>query len=243
MGTSETTAISAIDQLPDSRRAILVALKQRGALTIAELAAFLTLTGEAVRQQLRQLQQDGWIESRRVHQSERGRTGRPATAYALSDAGDHLFPKQYDDLTVLMLDTVTKEFGPEAAAKVLARLTEERVAAAAPGMRDLSLEEKIAALKDWYLRDDPFMEAGSDRDGFRLIERNCPFLSTAMRRPMLCSISVNALTRILGVVVDREEKFQDGDGRCVFRVHADQPIDPDTWQFRLEDSVPSRTRS
>jgi predicted ArsR family transcriptional regulator len=141
-----------------------------------------------------------------------------------------------------MLDTVTKEFGPEAAIKVLARLTEERVAAAS-ALKGLSLEEKIAALRNWYLRDDPFMEAGADEKGYKLVERNCPFLNTAMRRPMLCSISVNALTKILGVVVEREEKFQEGDGRCVFRVKADQPIDSDSWQFKLEPGVPSRTPS
>jgi predicted ArsR family transcriptional regulator len=56
-----------------------------------------------------------------------------------------------------------------------------------------------------------------------------------MRRPILCNVSVNALTRLLGVRVERDERFQHGDGRCVFHVHADQPIDPAAWQFQLEE--------
>jgi len=40
-----------VDQLPDSRRAILIALKRQGSATIANLADELKLTGEAVRQQ------------------------------------------------------------------------------------------------------------------------------------------------------------------------------------------------
>jgi predicted ArsR family transcriptional regulator len=53
-----------------------------------------------------------------------------------------------------------------------------------------------------------------------------------MRRPALCSVSVSALTRLLGVRVHREEKFQNGDGRCVFRVHANEPVTD--WTFTLE---------
>ena len=61
---SRSQAILSVDQLPDSRRAILLALKRQGPSTIAQLAYQLQLTGEAVRQQLLQLQREGWIESR-----------------------------------------------------------------------------------------------------------------------------------------------------------------------------------
>ena len=91
----EATIIT-VDQLPDSRRAILMALKKQGTATIARLADELQLTGEAVRQQLLQLQREGWIEAKVTRNPERGRTGRPATSYCLTEAGDHLFPKHYD---------------------------------------------------------------------------------------------------------------------------------------------------
>jgi predicted ArsR family transcriptional regulator len=73
-------------------------------------------------------------------------------------------------------------------------------------------------------------------NGYRLIERNCPYINTAMNRPSLCSVSVNALTKALGVRVEREEKFQNGDGRCVFRIHADEPVD-EKAEFRLESEM------
>jgi predicted ArsR family transcriptional regulator len=229
--------ILTVEQLPDSRRAILTTLKQRGPATIAQLADALGLTGEAVRQQLLQLQRDGWVEARVERSEERARTGRPATIYRLSEAGDHLFPKHYDTLTISMLDAVAEEMGNDALTRVLARLTEDRVASVGLGLRGLTLAQKVTALKNWYLEDDPFMEIEASGGSYRLKERNCPFLNTAMRRPMLCSVSVNALTRILGYRVVREEKFQTGDGRCVFRVDEDQPIDPDTWEFQLESEL------
>jgi predicted ArsR family transcriptional regulator len=229
--------ILTVNQLPDSRRAILTTLKQRGPATIAQLADAIGLTGEAVRQQLLQLQRDGWVEARIERSDERARTGRPATIYRLSEAGDHLFPKQYDGLTVVMIDAVAEEIGEDALTRVLARLTDDRVSSVGSSLNGLTLAQKVMALKNWYLDDDPYMDIEASNGSYTLKERNCPFLNTAMRRPMLCSISVNALTRLLGFRVVREEKFQNGDGRCVFRVLEDQPIDPQSWEFRLESEL------
>ena len=229
--------ILTVDQLPDSRRAILISLKRRGASTIAQLAEQLGLTGEAVRQQLLQLQREGWLEARITRANESRRTGRPATTYSLTEAGDHLFPKHYDALNISMMDAITEEFGPEGLKRVLEKITDVKVGVKETALRPLSLPARMQALKDWYLKDDPHMAVEPVENGYRLIERNCPYINTAMNRPSLCSISVNALTKVLGVRVAREEKFQNGDGRCVFRVYADEPVDATTMEFRLESEM------
>lgn len=208
-------------------------MKRRGESTISHLADELRVTGEGIRQQLLQLQREGWVEARITRDPERVKTGRPATSYRLTEAGDHLFPKEYDALSVAVIDAVADELGPDASLRVLRRIYEDRVVANEGALRDLSLEEKVDVLKGLYIPHDPFMDVEKVEDGFRLVERNCPFLNTAMRRPALCSVSVNTLTRLLGVRVDREEKFQLGDARCVFHVHADEPVGED-WEFRLE---------
>jgi predicted ArsR family transcriptional regulator len=235
----QETAILTIHQLPDSRRAILTALKQTGSATIAQLAEQLQLTGEAVRQQLLQLQRDGWIEARVDRAPERGRTGRPATTYTLTAAGDHLFPKEYDTLNVAMFDAVADELGNDAIRRVLRRLTDDKVNETEPALRGMTFQQKIAYLKSWYLRDDPYMDIEEADGDYRLVERNCPVYNTAMQRPGLCSVSVNALSRILGVRVRREEKFQKGDGRCVFHIYANEPVEPNE-EFELEDDASLR---
>jgi predicted ArsR family transcriptional regulator len=232
--TRRETPILTLKQLPDSRRAIVTALKDRGSATIAELAPLLELTGEAVRQQFLQLRQEGWIEAVADPESVRGRTGRPATRYRLTAAGEHLFPKHYDALAVAMIDAIGEELGGEAAVRVLERVSNDRVNALLPSVEGRTLEERLDVLKSWYVEDDPFMDREAAGGDYRLIERNCPFYNTAMRRPALCSVSVNALTRLLGVRVAREEKFQNGDGRCVFHVYAQERIDASRWQFALE---------
>ncbi len=177
------------------------------------------------------------MESRIARSEERGRTGRPATRYSLTEAGDHLFPKNYDLLNIAIIDAVADELGPEAAKRMLKRVSDDRASTVMASLRGRTLEERVEALKNFYLEGDPHMQVQKSDGSFRLVERNCPYMNTAMQRPSLCSVSVNALTRILGVRVEREKKFQNGDGRCVFVIHPDEPIDPDTWEFKLENEM------
>ena len=80
------------------------------------------------------------------------------------------------------------------------------------------------ALRSIYIEDDPYTEIEKSERGYRLVERNCPYLQFASERPLFCSTSVSALRRVTGREVIREQRFQDGDGRCVFHVYADSPV-------------------
>jgi predicted ArsR family transcriptional regulator len=163
--------------------------------------------------------------------------GRPKARYRLTPAGDHLFPKHYDALTVELLDAVGDKFGREGVAAILADLADARVREWAPRMEGLDLERRLRALRSIYLDGDPFVSVERDEGGLRLVERNCPFLNVASKRPVLCSLTVSVLTRLLGHRVVREERFQEGDGCCAFRVLEDQPVDPKTYRFELEPAM------
>ena len=226
-----------IDQISPTRRALLDVFKQRGPSTIAELAERLEMSGEAIRQQLVQLQREGWVEAV-VERAETSAAGRPPARFRLTASGDHLFPKNYDALAVMLLDAVAGELGKPAFEKVLAAIADGRVRDWEPRMRGLTLAERVQALKAVYGTGDPYMEVEKVRGGFRLIERNCPFLNIALQRPALCSVTVSALSRLLGVRVVREERFQHGHGRCVFRVVSNEAADPKQG-FALE---PERAR-
>jgi predicted ArsR family transcriptional regulator len=71
------------------------------------------------------------------------------------------------------------------------------------------------------------------------VENNCPFLNVAAQQPALCSVTVSTLTRLLGLQVTREERFQSGHGRCVFRVHTDKPVNTKGLKFHWEPPLPS----
>ncbi len=175
----------------------------------------LHLTGEAVRQQLLQLQREGWV-SNDVPKGDRHRTGRPASIFRLTAAGDHLFPKAYDELAANLLAFAGDD--------PLQRLADAKVKSVDTSLRDLSLAAKVDALKSLYSPDDPYMSVETTRDGYRLVERNCPYYNVAMENASICNVSIDVLTRLLGVRVEREETFQGGDGRCAFRIFANQPL-------------------
>ena len=219
-----------LEQLPETRRLILLRIKERGGVTASDVAATLGVSSEAARQQLTQLQTSGWVEGRTTR--ERGRNGRPSTTYTLTVAGEHLFPKMYDALLGAMVHAITERFGPDAPDEVWAAIADARTR----GWQHLSslrdFEQRVEALRDLYARKDAFARVEQHPHGYDLIELNCPFLNVALEYPRICSTSVNMLTRVLGRRVVREQRFQDGAGRCVFRVYATQ-ID-DTTAFAPE---------
>ena len=222
-----------LNDLPGPKRNILCYLKQHGGATVADLSSHLQMTGEAVRQQLLQLLQDRYIK-RQTERTPAACAGRPSLYYSLTEEGEHLFPKSYDGLTVELIDTVIAQLGKESLQQVLSSMMESRVQQWEYRLQGLSLPERVAALKDIYMENDSFMEVEQEGEEILLIERNCPFLNVAMKRPALCSLTVNVLTRLLGLRVVRKEKFQNGDRRCVFSIKPDQAMDTESYSFVFE---------
>ena len=219
---------------PGARSDVLRLLKTRGAMTAGGIAARLRITREGARQQLELLEKEGWI-ARATRAAER-RAGRPAVVFALTPAGDHLFPKHYDTLALALMDTVTTQLGSTALLKLLTALTDQQVQQWESRLAGKPLLQRLRALKGIYFAGDPFTSVDKDRRGYVLTEHNCPYLTLAMHRPRLCSVTVSTLTRLLGVQVVREKRFQDGDQRCAFRVLADQPVNPRKFRFAFEAS-------
>jgi predicted ArsR family transcriptional regulator len=107
-------------------------------------------------------------------------------------------------------------------------------------MRKLGFAEKMNVLREIYGSEDPFIEVKEVQGGYQLIERNCPFLSVALLRPLLCSCTVSTLTRLLERKVVREQRFQDGGGCCTFRIYTDRPVDVSRLRFAREPELSFR---
>ncbi|HEY4128860.1 MAG TPA: MarR family transcriptional regulator [Gammaproteobacteria bacterium] len=227
-----STSVAA--NLSESRRQILGFLKRQGEGTASEVAEHLKMTREGARQQLQLLEEEGWIA--RCERAAEG-AGRPSVSFRITAAGDHLFPKNYDQLSMTLVDAVAEQLGPEALVKLLGAITEQQVQYWLPKLEGKTLPERIKTLKGIYMEEDPHTSVRKDARGYVLVERNCPYLNVALKRPHLCSVTVSTLTRLLGVRVVREERFQAGDRRCVFRVLEDQPVDLATFRFELEQAA------
>jgi predicted ArsR family transcriptional regulator len=216
--------------------ALLQALKRAGPLSLRALGAELGITYEAVRQQIADLRRGGWVTavgaSAPSFAADRKR-GPASRHYHLSAAAEHLFPKNYDALSQELLRHVIERFGGAGVREILERMTDERVRHWQPLLESMNMRQRLEALCSLYGDKDAYMEVQWREDAPALIERNCPFLNVARAHPAICSVSVNTLEQLLGFRVIREQRFQAGDGRCVFRVHLDQPRSP-TKAFTLE---------
>lgn len=220
--------------------ALLEALKRRGPSSIRALAAAAGITYEAVRQQMAQLLRAGWVVAtgagagaRTAPAAKRRPRGPASQHYRLSTAAESLFPKHYDELSGELVRQVLETFGGTGLVEILARMTAARVRRWAPLLEGKSLREKLRLLSSLYEDKDAYMELEWKEGAPALIERNCPFFSVAQKHPAICSVSVNTLERLLGFKVVREQRFQAGHGRCVFRVRLDEP-QPQGAPFALE---------
>ena len=199
---------SPIALVPESRRAILDQLKKAGSATIPQLAQALSISTEGVRQQIWQLEKEGWVISDcGPDDSDEPLRGRPAAAYCLSRSGDDLFPKAYAQLATDVFDSLRDPV------EALAALTDDRVRALAQPAA-ASLPQRIEALRSIYAPGDPYTTIEKSEHGYQLVERNCPYLRFALDRPLFCSTTVSTLRRLTGCEVVRETRFQDGDGAC-----------------------------
>ena len=218
-----------VDLLPDARRALLSALKQAGRATIPQLAETLSVSTEAVRQQLTALQRQGWVIADCGPDDADDRVpGRPPAEYCLTSLADDLFPKSYAALATALFDEL-----PDAES-TLARITDGTVNAVRAVHASDSAEDQVEALRSIYRPNDPYTDVETSERGYRLIERNCPYLRFATERPLFCSTSVSALRRLMNAEVVREERFQDNDGRCVFHIYTDAPPPPSRRKLRFE---------
>ena len=211
--------------------ALLHALKRSGPMSMRALGAELGITYEAVRQQIAELRRSGWVTCQRTSSPSApagGTRGPTSRQYRLTAAAEHLFPKSYDALSQELVRHVIERFGGAGVREILERMTEERVRRWRPLLKSMNMRQRLEALCSLYGDKDAYMEVQWREDAPALIERNCPFLNVARAHPAICSVSVNTLEQLLGFRVMREQRFQAGDGRCVFRVQLDQPRPPGT---------------
>ena len=187
-----------------------------------ELAQELGVSHEGVRRHIVQLTGEGFIKRDCPEDEDESKaTGRPPVGYCLTTAGDHFFPKRYDELAKLFIDAAAD--GASGEVDSLAHVTQQRVSRFGERMGS-EFKDRLRALQNVYIDRDPFVEIRRDGDDYLIVERNCPFLTVALERPAICSTTVSLMREVLGFEIVREDRFQDNDGRCTFRVMSDRPV-------------------
>ena len=200
-------------------------LLELGPSTAAALGSRLGLSSAAVRRHLDAMTADGTILARDARtRGPRGR-GRPARAYALTDAGHAAGPSAYDELARGALRFLAEQggsaavglFAADRADQLADRLAEQMPASTgaagqAPALANALTHEGYAAT------------VHEVATGAQLCQHHCPVASVAEEFPQLCEAETAALSRLLDTHVQRLATIAHGDGVCTLHIpHAHGP--------------------
>jgi DeoR family suf operon transcriptional repressor len=188
-----TTANPALASLPASRRQIMEHIKRRGEADTEGIAAAVGITPSGARQHLTALERDGLL----AHRPARLGPGRPKHLFALTAAGDALFPRNYVDLTNELLEYVEDE-DPALLARIFERRGARRLERARARVAGLPFAEQVATVarildEDGYLADFERRDDGS----FVITEHNCAVLGVALKYRQACSSELEFLQETL----------------------------------------------
>lgn len=196
---------------------LLMALKMRGPQTSAVLGGALGITGEAARQQLLRLEEQGLVVSR----PEARGVGRPVAIWHLTEAAEKRFPDAHAQLTVDLLGAIRSELGESAVDRIISARERDTKAAYLRAMEGAtSLPDRIARLAEIRSREGYMAEWGGTGEGYLLVENHCPICAAAAACQEFCRAELSIFREVLGpeVQVEREDHIIKGARRCAYRI-------------------------
>lgn len=210
-----TGVVKTVAESSGTRERVLALLLELGPTTTAALGERLGLTHAAVRRHLDALLAEGSVTTRAARRRVVTR-GRPARLYALTDAGHAAGPSRYDDLAGAALRFMSPEQRQAfATAQEEALLRRYAQVTAAP--------DKPVALADAMSADGYAAGVSQQGTGIQLCQHHCPVQHVAAEFPQLCDAETAAISKLLGVHVQRLATIAHGDGVCTTFIPASVP--------------------
>ena len=204
------------DQLQPTRRKIVLALKQHGPLTAAQLAEMLGITSMGVRRHLTTLERDKLVKYELI---QRGK-GRPSYVYRLSEQAEDLFPKNYAALANELLGYVAEGQGDDTIIALFDRRARRRINNAQTQLAGRSLAERVAGLAKMLSTEGYLAEWEQDSDTiFWLREHNCAVHDIAAEFSAACNSELAFLQAVLSdAEVTRVHHMMRGELVCGYRI-------------------------
>jgi predicted ArsR family transcriptional regulator len=197
-----------------TRQEILDFLRRNSRGTVRELSGVLGLTSTGVRQHLSVLEREGLIATH----EERGKVGRPALVYTLTERAQQLYPKQYDVLANAMLDEIKAKTGGAGLLSVVrgaaARMVEQNM----HRVEGKSFEDRVVETAT-IMQEQGLIVELETRDGEAwLHECTCPYPAVARRHPAVCALEVDMVRRLTGGDARLTTSLLRGDRACTYRI-------------------------
>lgn len=226
-----------------TRDAVARLLRDRGPVAAADVATELQLSEPAVRRHLDALLADGEASIRQ--EPRRGRRGRPARLYLLTEAGRVRFGHGYDGLAVAALRFLAETGGPAAVRAFAERRAAELVDRYRAGITDRNtVAGRVNGLAAALTAQGYAASARRANSGEQLCQHHCPVAHVAAEFPQLCEAETHAFAELLGTHVQRLATIARGDAACTTYVPLGVPdgVGPQRGdQRRIERSATTTT--
>jgi len=198
----------------NTRRQILEYLKVHGRATVDEIATAAGITSMGVRRHLLALENADLVKM----ELERRPMGRPTHVYQLTESADALFPKNYHQLALNLLDSLVETDGAQKITQLFERRKEKLLAAYAPRMEGKDLEGRVAELARIMTENGYMADWKKFDEGFVITEHNCAIFQIAQKFDQPCLYELAFIKDLLGrrVEVTREFHMASGDTCCAY---------------------------
>ncbi len=198
-----------------AKKRILVSLKRREELSLAEIAADLGVSKMAALRHLNALEAKDLVE-----RSYRGQgRGRPRAFFRLGQFAAGLFPEAYAHMTRSALAFIEQKLGREAVVELLEQRTREVYDQYRGRFSGKDLRARAAALADVRDEGGYMAELGTARGGtIEMFEYNCPIRAVAEQFSEACYAEVRLFRRLLDADVEASHRVVAGDPVCRFLI-------------------------
>lgn len=201
-----------------TRDQILHMLKLKGSLSVSDMAQELGITEMAVRRHLNTLERDKLIKSSLVRQA----MGRPTNVYSLSQEADEMFPRNYHDLTLDLLEDIEAIDGMDKV-DLLFQRREDRLEEKYRQYIHGELENRVAKLAEMQNQKGYMVEWEKDESGtYYIKEFNCPISQVARQFTQACSCELSLFKRVLEADVEQTSCMAKGGDNCVYKINQKQ---------------------
>lgn len=224
---SQTTDAFAPSHDAGTRRRILQIVASSGPVSAAELAGELELTQTGVRRHLGELELAGQIAAHAQRAVDSGRRGRPARRFVVTPHGQAALSHRYAELAVQAMQFLGESAGGDAVERFAESRAREFEAHLGPAVQAAGDDvENRAAAVAVALSIDGYAATTRPVPGtsvVQLCQGHCPVQDVATAFPQLCEAETRALSRVLGVHVQRLATLAGGGHVCTTSIPSSRP--------------------
>lgn len=204
-----------------TRDRILRLVVEAGPVSVLELAEDLQLTPAGVRRHIAALEEAGQVAAHAARPHGAQGRGRPARRYVATVQAQSSLDCTYAELAEQALDFLSQVAGDEAIEQFAERRALGLESALAPAVVGTeALRERTTRLADALSVEGYAASVRSVPGGLavQLCQGHCPVRDVAATYPVLCEAETRALSRLLGVPVQRLSTLASGGHVCTTHV-------------------------